>query len=262
MKKENFKLEEIKKYLKHPFEISLLSVTNSTNEDAKVLASMGAPHGTVICARKQTDGHGRNKRNFYSPDDCGIYMSIVLRTNNSDYTPARVTTLAAISVCRAISRICSKECRIKWVNDIYYRDKKVCGILAESSYSKGGLPDYIVLGIGLNVYEPEKGFPPELSGIATALYKETDITTDIRSKLCATILNEIFDNFYMDKAFLYEHYKSRLFILGREVTVIQNDKTYNARVVDLDSEYRLLVQDENADVVSLSFGEVSLKPIK
>ena len=259
MKKENFKLEEIKKYLRHPFEISLLTVTNSTNEDAKVLASMGAPHGTVICTRKQTEGHGRNKRPFYSPDDCGIYMSIILRTKEPDYTPARITTLAAATVCRSISRVCSKDCRIKWVNDIYYRDKKVCGILAESSYSKSNTPNYIVLGIGLNVYEPENGYPEELSKIATALYKQEDVTVDIRAKLCASILNDLFDSFYLDKKIIYDYYKSKLFIIGKDITVIRGEETFPARVIDLNSDYKLIVQDENGDLHSLSYGEVSLK---
>ena len=262
MKKENFKLEEIKKYLKHPFEISLLSVTNSTNEDAKVLASMGAPNGTVICSRKQTAGHGRMKKPFYSPDDCGIYMSIIIRNIADDFTPSQITALAATAICRAISRVCAKECKIKWVNDIYYREKKVCGILAESVYSKSTLPDYVVLGIGLNVYEPDNGFPEELQDIATSLYKEGDITTDIRGKLTAAILNEIAECRSFDKQFLYKYYKSRLFILGRDVCVTNNESSYLARVIDLDSSYRLLVQDENAELRTLSFGEVSLKPSK
>lgn len=76
---------------------------------------------------------------------------------------------------RAIEETTGKKAGIKWVNDIFIDGKKVCGILTEASFSleSGGF-DYAILGIGINVYSPAGGFPPEIAGVAGAILDEAE----------------------------------------------------------------------------------------
>ena len=105
-------------------------------------------------------------------------MSLLLRPENYSAKQAvRLTTMAAVAVCEAIEKISGEDAGIKWVNDIYVRGRKVCGILTEASFSlESGMLDYAVLGIGMNVYEPEGGFPEELADVAGAVFRGTGMT--------------------------------------------------------------------------------------
>ena len=80
--------EGIGRYLpeKHP-EIFVYGTIGSTNTKARELAQCGASEGTIVAASHQTDGRGRMGRNFFSPDDTGLYMSIVLRHDMSAEAP-------------------------------------------------------------------------------------------------------------------------------------------------------------------------------
>ena len=135
---------------------------DSTNNYLKKLASGGAAEGTVVIADEQTAGRGRMGRSFASAPGCGIYMSMLLRPEGctADCAPG-LTAVAAVAVCRAIEKVCGRAPGIKWINDLYLRGKKICGILCESSV-KDGRVNYAVLGIGLNVTTRAEEFPEEL----------------------------------------------------------------------------------------------------
>ena len=96
---------------------------------------------------------------------------------------------AACAVCRAIERTSPQKAAIKWVNDIYIADKKVCGILAESVIS-GEKADSIVIGIGVNLSEPEGGFAPEIADRACAVFKNAP--QGYLQTLAAALLNELY----------------------------------------------------------------------
>ena len=76
-------------------------------------------------------------------------------------------------VARAINRVTGLEPQIKWVNDVYLGGRKVCGILTEASMEvSGGVPAFLILGIGINVEQAV--FPEELRPIVTAISEHTD----------------------------------------------------------------------------------------
>jgi BirA family biotin operon repressor/biotin-[acetyl-CoA-carboxylase] ligase len=115
------------------------------------MAKNGAPHGTVIIAQSQNAGRGRFNRQFFSPANTGLYISFVLDAKDMGISDVGLLTpLAAVVTARVIDEITSKKCGIKWVNDLYFEDKKVCGILTEGVIDKNGLQRF-VLGIGINI---------------------------------------------------------------------------------------------------------------
>ena len=122
---------------------------DSSNQTAKRLALAGAPHGTLVLAGQQSAGRGRMGRRFESPAGKGTYLSLVLRVPVPASKALGVTVGAAVAVARAVQKLCGIELGIKWVNDLYYQGKKVCGILTEAGTSvESGLLEWLVVGIG------------------------------------------------------------------------------------------------------------------
>ena len=119
----------------------------STNALVRERAAEGAPEGLVILANQQTAGRGRLGRDFYSPPDTGLYLSLLLRPRQMQPQHAtRITTMAALAACEAIEAVTQQQPQIKWVNDIFLEGKKVCGILTEGSFNleTGQLDDVVV----------------------------------------------------------------------------------------------------------------------
>lgn len=152
--------------LEEKTKINIVSLEScaSTNDEAYALAKSGAESGTVVTALSQTGGRGTNSRSFFSPGKTGIYMSVILR----EAVPDRlldITPMAAVAVSRVLDRMFGVRTKIKWVNDIYLNGKKVCGILTQAQ-SAGSKVDFIVVGIGINLFEPQGGFPQDIKDIA------------------------------------------------------------------------------------------------
>ena len=232
----------------------------STNKTAKEMAVAGAEHGTIIISDCQTTGRGRYSRNFFSPSGGGLYMSIVLRPEAMHFkNPTSVTAFAAVSVCEAIEIISTKVPRIKWVNDIFIDGKKVCGILTEAvtDFESGGL-DWVVLGIGINVHTRTEDFPSDLQSLATSIYPDEKMP-GVRNRLSAEIINRIlgFETLPSETE-IFEKYKKRLMMLGKEITVIQNQMKYKATAIDVDSVGHLIVKNENGEIITLSSGEIRI----
>ena len=164
------KEEEISKYLKSPHKIIVMDDTPSTNDEVKKLAAVGAEVGLVVISDHQIGGKGRRGRSFFSPENSGIYMSMLFRPDAKKTSDIiKLTSYAAVAVSSAISEVCHIETGIKWVNDIYLGDKKICGILAESVSASAETIGTVVVGIGINVYEPS-AIPADLQDIIGYIY--------------------------------------------------------------------------------------------
>ncbi len=229
----------------------------STNATAKELAEAGAPHGTVVLASAQTAGRGRLGRTFCSPDGMGVYMSIVLRPHLPAEQVLSVTTAAAVAVCHALEDLGAEELRIKWVNDIYRRDRKVCGILTEAAFDGAGGLTYAVLGIGINVTAPKDGFPAEIAHIAGAAFPEEDVT---REQVIAAVIDAFFEEYpHLVNGRFIEEYRSRSMLDGRAVTVITPTATREATALGVDERCRLWVRYADGSEEALSSGDVSVR---
>ena len=126
--------EGIRPLLRQPeVYLKLYQETDSTNRAAKQAAIAGeARHGSVILACGQSCGRGRRGRSFYSPSQAGLYLSVILQPQGNLRESLLLTTEAAVAVYKAIRKVTGIELDIKWVNDLYYKGKKVCGILTEA----------------------------------------------------------------------------------------------------------------------------------
>ena len=233
-----------------------LNETDSTNTQCKLLAKKGAPHGTVVFARRQTAGRGRLGRTFISPDNAGLYCSVLIKEGIDMEHVGLVTPCAAVAAAKAVEKLSGLQAGIKWVNDIILNGKKVCGILTEAS-----LPDFIVIGIGINLRSVKHTFPEELLDIVTSIEDETGkaFTPEQMADVLLTELSGIVENM-QEKDFLSE-YRKRSCLIGREVNVFSGNETYPALVTGIDDNAGLAVRLLSGEERVLRTGEVSVRPI-
>ena len=233
---------------------------DSSNQTAKRLALAGAPHGTLVLAGQQSAGRGRMGRRFESPAGKGIYLSLVLRVPVPASEALGVTVGAAVAVARAVQKLCGIELGIKWVNDLYYQGKKVCGILTEAGTSvESGLLEWLVVGIGLNLTATAEDFPPELTAKAGSLYPGGPAPVS-RAALAGAIGRELLA---LCPGFAcLDEYRARCFVPGHWVTVCTGSETYAAQALSIDDAGRLVVQREGGRTEALCCGEVTIRPTK
>ena len=243
-----------------PGRIQVFPTLPSTNQTAKELALSGAPHGTAVIAAEQTGGRGRYARRFVSPEG-GLYLSVILHPERLQFAHiTAVTAFAAVAVCEAIEQVTGLSPRIKWVNDLFLGDRKVCGILTEAVTDiESGSLGWIVLGIGINVNTRTADFPPELREIAGALYPDGAPVRGSRCRLAAEILNRTAGlQAPPQERDVMAAYRARLMMLGQTVTVHEGERSYQALAVDLDDAGHLILQSPDGTRRTLSAGEISL----
>ena len=250
----------VKKHLNQDYQITFAPSVGSTNTVLRALAEQGAPEGTVVIADEQTGGRGRMGRVFYSPAGSGIYLSLLLRPVNAD--PRQTVTLtaaAAVALCQAIEAVSKKSPQIKWVNDIFLNGRKICGILSEAAFGlESGAPEYVVVGVGINAYTPEGGFPQELAEIAGALWERP--VPGGKNRLAAEFVNHFWKLYTAgDPAAFLEDYRRRSLVVGKDITVIAGGKETPARALGIDESCRLLVRYKSGETAALSYGEVRIK---
>lgn len=240
-------------------EIRVEETVTSTNAVMRTLASQGAPEGTVLIASAQTQGRGRLGRQFFSPPDTGIYLSVLLRPRGMDAGQAvRFTSLAAVAACRAVETVSGRKPQIKWVNDLYLDGKKICGILTEAQFSlETGSPEEVILGIGMNVYAPAGGFPEALQTVAGAIF--TQRQDDGKNRLAAAFLEALDDCRRWEPEQVVQVYWDNSMIVGKQITVHRGGRVSDAVAVAIDEECRLQVRYPDGTQETLSSGEVSIR---
>ena len=238
--------------------IEILPTATSTNALVREKARSGEQEGYLLIAEGQTGGRGRLGRSFFSPAGSGIYMSLLLRPPHASPTAAlSITTTAAVALCRAIEEISPLDPKIKWVNDIYLNGKKVSGILTEGGFSADNKLEFAVLGIGINVYSPEGGFPPDIENIAGALF--TEKIPEMKNRLIAGFVSAFFAEYPIPSPACIEEYRKRNLALHKTVTLIRGEEKTSAKVLDIDESCRLLVEYPDGTRDICGSGEISLK---
>ncbi len=242
------------------FDLTVLPSVGSTNAWVRERADQSAPEGCTLIAGEQTAGRGRFGRSFFSPGDTGVYLSILLRPTHCPLPQvSQLTALAAVALCRAIAAVSGKEPRIKWVNDVFLEGKKVCGILSEAAFGmESGTLEYAVLGVGMNVYPPKDGFPPELASLAGWILDAP--VEDGKNRLAGEFLRR-FRELYTAPApeDAIREYRDRSLVIGRSLTVTLGTETRAAQALDIDDQCRLVVRFDDGTTQTLSYGEVQIR---
>jgi BirA family biotin operon repressor/biotin-[acetyl-CoA-carboxylase] ligase len=251
-------IQKIKNHLIHSVDIKVFDTVSSTNTVARELAQNGAEEYTTVIAKSQTNGRGRLGRSFISNSENGLYMSVILRPNLAPDRCTDITTMTAVSVLEAIQETSNTSPTIKWINDIYINEKKVCGILTESSFD-GANVSHVVVGIGINITPPENGFDDSIKDIATSIY-EKDAPNGYKELLCAKIIdNLIYHYSRIEEKSYMSKYKEKSSILGKEVDVYRGNDIIKGTAIDINDSAELVVRTENGEVCVFNSGEARVR---
>lgn len=237
-----------------------LDCVDSTNTEVKRQAARNAPDGLVVTAHRQTTGRGRAGRSFHSPEGCGLYLSALLRPQLPPDAAARITAWTAVAVCDAVEATCGLRPQIKWINDLIWNEKKLCGILTELLL-RDGRPDGLVVGIGINVNHRPEDFPPELRATATSLSMELGHPVDMEELTRELILalDRLYADFPSQKEDYLRRYRAQCLTVGRPVRLITPAQTREAIALDIDEDFRLLVELPDGTREAVGAGEASVR---
>ena len=243
-------------------EIHVYDSVTSTNSEAKRLALEGAADGTLVVSGQQTAGRGRLGRSFYSPKE-GIYLSVIIRPRFDVSKSVLITCAAAVAVAESVKEIAGKDARIKWVNDVYVDDRKVCGILTEGITDfESGQIEAVIIGIGVNT--DVSNFPDDLKRIAGAV--DGDYSA---SELAGAIASRTIDYAHtIEERTFIDSYRSMSTVIGKKITVYKGQYKVNpedeiegvtAEVKNIDNDGRLIVVYEDGTEEALSSGEITIR---
>lgn len=232
-------------------------IIDSTNLQARRLiegASGEEIQPTVLLAEGQTAGRGRLGRSFYSPTDTGLYTSLIIESPTELDKLLSLTALAAVAASEAIEAAFGINVGIKWVNDLYYNERKIAGILAESCIS--GTKRYIILGIGINL--STESFPDDILLKAGSL-GVTKVTAKAKRELAIDLFARLLDLLECeDTSRAMDIYRARSTVIGKRVSFLQNGRENTATALGVTDLGALTVRLDSGETLELASGEISI----
>ena len=239
--------------------IQLYDTLESTNKTAKQLArNSSAPDGTLIIAEEQENGKGRFDRVWKSPKG-GLWFSLILKPNIEPVYCPKLTQIAAATLVK-ILRKRNIEAFIKWPNDIYLNNKKICGVLSEMKCDIDRI-DYVVVGVGINVNVDINSIDSSSLDKITSLKIEENRDFD-RTELLVEFLS-LFEKLYIEV--VEEHNFDNVVSICREYSILKNKKVYlitsrgkeEVTCVGITDDGELVVRDALGNEKQVYSGEIT-----
>lgn len=231
-------------------QITVLAETDSTNTYGLNHAeAQGAKQcdGAVILAEYQTAGRGRLGRRWLSPRGAGLHMTVLLTMPRTEFFHGRLMMATAIAVLEGILNSTDVEPTIRWPNDLYVGERKLCGILIETR-SRPNESLVVAVGIGVNCLQHESHFPPELRGRATSLEMESRQPI-LRAAVAREILIHL-DSLLARPESVDDNHLARKWLewssdLNARVTLLQDGVRFTGRIVEVHPVGGLILQQDN-----------------
>ncbi len=217
-----------------------LESCGSTNDEAKQMARLGAPEGTIVFTHRQTGGRGRRGRAWNSSEG-NLACSIILRPELPPANAALVSFVAAIAVAETVADLTPGRPTLKWPNDVLMGGAKISGILLESEPGLVGAVDWLVLGTGINV----AAFPDDTPYPATSLLA-SGAAADVTPRLVMAHYARHFLQWYQRLrtqgfAPIRAAWLNAAQGVGGPVTVRLANENFTGTLLDLDMDGALLV---------------------
>lgn len=226
---------------------------SSTNDRAKELLERPDADGLAVLALRQTKGRGRLGRSWFSPDDKGLYLSIIIKRSFSGNTPMLLCPAASLAAALAVEKMSGPDVYIKWPNDLIVNGKKAGGILIEQI---GGA---YIAGIGINLNTDPSGFPEDIKGKATSLMAESgtiwdrNVFTREYFALFEQLLSKISGGAGGD---VLEKIKARSFTIGKIVDVRDGCRSFHGEAVGFEGDGSLLLKAPDGKILNIRSGEI------
>lgn len=184
----------------------------------------------LVVSHGQTNGLGRTGKSFYSPALTGVYATFAVK--ESDIHCDDITARVALATARAIDSVFACCCGLKWVNDVYLDNKKVSGILCQK------VGDYVLIGIGINVEEPET-IPDDLLGKFGAVTKICPASK--YNDLIIALHRHILFSLSEENNSILSEYRARCVHVNKTVCIVNNGAEINGNCIGIDEDFSLLL---------------------
>jgi BirA family biotin operon repressor/biotin-[acetyl-CoA-carboxylase] ligase len=248
------------KTIGHSAANELHDVIDSTNTRCAELAGQGAAEGTVVFGRQQTAGRGRLGRQWLSPPDSGLYMSILLRPKQSVGELPAITLGIGVAAAKAIFATTGLRIGLKWVNDIICDGKKVGGILAEMPSGDRENPA-LVIGLGINTRFDANDVPDDLKDkvywLEAALGTELD-TNVLAAEICFQI-EDVYSKMQKGETKkVLDEWRAFSVTLGQEIVCTTPSREVRGTAIDISDSGALIVETKSGRE-ELVGGEISVR---
>lgn len=250
----------------------------STNDRAIELAHEGAAEGTLVLARQQTGGRGRQGRTWVSPADSGIFASLILRPTIDASALPLISFAAGVAAAQAIEHVLGLRIGLKWVNDLVYGGKKLGGILAEMPGSQTAaaratdssdpkspqwvMPPAVVLGIGINLRHNNDELPPELQGRVESLDRLSGKQVDA-NQIVAEFCNSLEDQYnnlrHSASEIVLAEWKHYSATLGKQIKATVGNEEVEGLAEDIAESGALVLRRNDGSEQLLYAGEISIR---
>ena len=205
---------------------------------------------TFVTADYQSKGKGRNDRVWSSNKGENLMFSFLIKNPKLLKKYGALSLITAIEVAKLLEAYNFKEVKIKWPNDVFINDKKVCGILLE-----GQILEYLVIGVGLNVNQ--KIFPDGLRRPATSLSLEMNKSFDIKEIEKTLFSNIVNDYVSLNEQPFLEYFRNHNYLLNKRVRVLINDEPFIGEVVGIDDNFYLQIKTRDM-LLHIDSGEIEI----
>ena len=223
----------------------------------RLLAQVPLEEGAVVCTEFQTKGRGQLTNVWEAEAGKNILCSILLRPTTlpikSQFLISQAISVAIVDVLNTFTEGFS----IKWPNDIYYKENKIAGILIENTLSSSGI-DTCIIGLGLNVnQESFKSNAPNPISLLNIIGKETSVPNLLESILDS--FSNAYSLVFLNVEELRERYFSNLLFNGQMRTYEDANGTFQGKIIDVESDGHLIIEDEAGAKRRYAFKEMSYK---
>jgi BirA family transcriptional regulator, biotin operon repressor / biotin---[acetyl-CoA-carboxylase] ligase len=252
-------------YLEHPAEcpdLVFLKTIDSTNDHATRLLANDYEAPFIVISNQQTLGRGRMGRPWHSPPSCNLYMSLGSRPYVQPDRMQLFTLWMGVYVARHLRDWLGQDIGVKWPNDLYFRGKKLGGMLTEARVDADSLRE-LIFGIGLNVNQTPENWPKELGPVATSLRELMGRELDLNNT--AAHLIEAIHNGYQDflAGNIRENFQTMWpkfdILKGQPVEAETRDGIIQGIASGLDNRGSLILKTNQGGVKTLSAGDVHLR---
>jgi BirA family biotin operon repressor/biotin-[acetyl-CoA-carboxylase] ligase len=233
--------------------LTYFDTTTSTNDTLRELALAGAPEGVVVVAGEQTRGRGRRGRAWHGEKSRSLLFSLLLRPKITlDQWPA-LAWLAGLATAEACAAIAGCPIGTKWPNDVIFEGRKLAGVLVESR-----IPDFAVVGIGVNVAGLPTDFPAELALTATSLEAVGGAAVSAEDTLAGIVncLDALYQLVLQGRTSeLLDRSRAFESTLGKHLTIQLGERQVEGFAADLTAQGGLILRTADGEL-TLTAGEV------
>jgi BirA family biotin operon repressor/biotin-[acetyl-CoA-carboxylase] ligase len=223
-----------------PF-IELLTVESTNNYAMGLVRAAMAQHGATVFSHEQTKGRGQRSKEWVSRKGQNIALSVIIEPKEMHFSqPFLLSMMAAISVCEFLANYIQDQIKIKWPNDIYWRDRKAAGILIENVWQASEWK-FAVIGIGININQTDFG-GLEAKAVSIKQITGRDFQPVVLAKELCEMMEDKYQLLVSRSSQIVSQYKSQLYKINQQIKLKKENRIFEVEFKDVTAEGQMLVQ--------------------